>query len=74
MLDRFHGSEGRPLLVEALRGQDIIGDDAALAELIAKSVAVENFEPGDVVMQEWGTDNDLCFVLAGVVSVRVLGP
>ena len=73
MLDRFHGSEGRPLLVEALRGQDIIGDDAALAELIAKSVAVENFEPGDVVMQESGTDNDLCFVLAGVVSIRVLG-
>ena len=73
MLDRFHGPEGRPLLVEALEGQSIIGDDAALAELIAESVAVENFEPGDVVMQESGTDNDLCFVLAGVVSVRVLG-
>ena len=73
MLDRFHGPEGRPLLVEALRSQSIIGDDVALAELIAESVGVENFEPGAVVMQETGTDNDLCFVLAGVVSVRVLG-
>ena len=73
MLDRFYGPEGLPLLVEALRTQSVIGDDAALAELIAESVDVETFEPSAVVMQESGTDNDLCFILAGLVSVRVLG-
>ena len=73
MLGRFHGPGGRPLLIEALRTQSIIGDDVVLAELIAESVEVENFEPGAVVLQESGIDNDLCFVLAGVVSVRVLG-
>ena len=73
MLDRFSGSEGRPLLVEALRTQSLIGDDVCLAELIAASVEVEAFKPRAVVMQESGTDNDLCFVLSGVVSIHVLG-
>ena len=73
MLNRFYGAEGRPLLVEALRTQSVTGDDAALAELIAASVEVEAFEPGAVVMQESGADNDICFILAGVVSIRVLG-
>ena len=73
MLDRFYGLEGLPLLAEALRTQSVIGDDAALAELIAASVEIEAFEPGAVVMQESGADNDICFILAGVVSVRVLG-
>lgn len=73
MLNRFYGPEGWPLLIEALRTQSIIGDDVALAELIAESVDIETFGPGAEVMQESGTDNDLCFVLAGVVSIRVLG-
>ena len=73
MLDMFYGPEGRPLLVEALRTQSVTGDDAALAESIAASVEIEAFEPGAVVMQESGADNDICFILAGVVSIRVLG-
>ena len=73
MIDRFHGPEGRPLLAEALRTQSVIGDDADLAELIAASVEVEAFEAGTVVMRESGAYNDICFILAGVVSVRVLG-
>lgn len=73
MLDRFSGLKGRPVLFEALRTQSIIGDDAALSKLIAASVEVEGFKAGTVVMQEVGTNNDLCFVLAGMVSVRVLG-
>ena len=73
MLDRFSGSEGRPLLVEALRTQSVIGDDPALAELIAASAEVEAFEPGAAVVQESASDNDICFILAGVVSIRVLG-
>ena len=73
MLDRFNGLEGRLLLTEALRTQSVIGDDTSLAESIAAAVEVEAFKPGAVVMQESGTENDLCFILAGVVSIRVLG-
>ena len=73
MLDRFYGPEGRPLLVEALRTQSVIGDDAALAESIAESALVQAFEPGAVVMQESGSDNDICFILVGVASIHVLG-
>ena len=73
MLDRFYGPEGRPLLVEALQIQSTIGDDAVLAEKIAASVEVETFEPGTVLIEDSAADNDICFILAGVVSIRVLG-
>ncbi len=73
MLDRFDGPEGRPRLVEALRTQNIIGDDAALAGLIADSAKVEGFKPCSVLIEDSAADNDILFILAGVVSIRVLG-
>lgn len=73
MLSRFDGPEGRPLLIEALRTQPIIGDDATLAEKIADSVEVVAFEPSSVLIEDSASDNDICFILSGVVSIRVLG-
>lgn len=60
-------------MVESLRTQPIIGGGADLAELVAASVEVEAFEPGSVLIEESATDNDIFFILTGVVSIRVLG-
>ncbi len=73
MLRRFDGPEGLGLLVESLRTQPVIGDGSDLAELVAASVEVEAFEPGSVLIEDSATDNDISFILAGVVSIRVLG-
>ena len=73
MLSRFDGPEGRRLLIEALRTQPVIGDDATLAGKIADSVEVAAFEPDSVLIEDSASDNDICFILAGVVSIRVLG-
>ena len=71
MLRRFDGPEGRHLLIEALRTQSVIGDDATLAEKIADSVEVVAFEPDSVLIEDSAADNDICFILTGVVSIRV---
>lgn len=71
MLCRFDGPEGRRLLIEALRTQPVIGDDATLAEKIADSVEVAAFEPDSVLIEDSAADNDIYFILTGVVSIRV---
>ena len=70
MLERFTGQEGRRFVVEALRGQPIIGD---LAEIICDNAEVIGFGTGSTILQESASDNEICFILTGVVSIRVVG-
>ena len=71
MLQRFCGQDGRTHLVEALEIQPIINGDTAIAKAISECVEIELFEPGCCIMEESAPDNDLHFILAGVVSIRV---
>lgn len=73
MLQRFCGRDGHTHLVEALEMQPIINGDTAVANAISGRVAVESFEPGSSIIEEAASDNDLYFILAGVVSIRVAG-
>ena len=73
MRQRFESPEGRRSLIEALRSQPIVGGDAAIAELIADCSAVVSYTPGSSIIDESAYDNDLYFVISGVVSIRVLG-
>ena len=73
MLQRFCGQDGRTHLVEALEIQPIINGDAAIAESISGYIDVESFEPGSGIIEESAPDNDLYFILSGVVSIRVSG-
>ena len=73
MLQRFCGQDGRNHLVEALEIQPIINGDTAIAKAISGCVEVKSFETGSSVIEESAPDNDLYFILAGVVSVRVSG-
>lgn len=71
MLRRFTGPEGPQLVVAALRNQPVIGDDADLAETVCKSAEIVGFKPGSTVIEESGPGNDICFILAGEVAIRV---
>ena len=73
MLQRFCGPDGRIQLVEALRLQPIVGDDTTIAEAICECAELAFFRPGSNIIEESGPDNDLYFILAGVVSIRVSG-
>lgn len=73
MLQRFCGQNGRTQLVEALHIQPIVNGDIAIAKAISGLVEVESFESGSSIIEESAPDNDLYFILAGAVSIRVAG-
>ena len=73
MLQRFYGSDGHVHLIEALKLQPIVNGDTTMAKAISGCVEVESFEPGSSIIEESAPDNDLYFIAAGVVSIRVSG-
>ncbi len=73
MFQRFSGPGGHFNLVQALEIQPIVNGDTAIANAISGCVEVASFEPGSNIIEESAPDNDLYFILAGVVSIRVSG-
>ena len=73
MLARFTGQERQRLVVEALRNQPVIGEGAKIAEAIYDCVEIEGFAPGSTIIEESASDNDICFILSGTVSIQVGG-
>ena len=73
MLERFTGPDGRQFVVDALRAQPAIGEDADLAETIWDQVELIGISPGSTIIEELAPDNDICFILTGSVSIRVAG-
>jgi CRP/FNR family cyclic AMP-dependent transcriptional regulator len=76
MISRFKGEQGRTALIEALRGQQIIRDEAELAEEIrgvCQLVAVRAGSLHSEFIREGDDDNSLYFILMGRVSIRIHG-
>ena len=73
MFQRFNGPDARPFLIEALLTQPIVGGDTRMAEALAASAEVTPFPSGSGIVEESAPDNDLYFILAGNVSIRVFG-
>ena len=73
MLQRFDGPDSRPFLIDALLIQPIVGGDTRLAEALADSAEVTLIPSGSSIVEESAPDNDLYFILAGTVSIRVFG-
>ena len=73
MLERFTGREGQSFVIDALRDQRVVGEADSLAETISDRAEILGFTSGAAIIEEAAPDNDIYFILAGVVSVRVGG-
>ena len=73
MLERFTGQDGRTFVIDALRDQSVTSGDARLAETVCNHAEVVGFSQGSTIIKESAPDNDIYFILAGVVSIRVGG-
>ena len=73
MLARLTGREGRTFVIDALRDQPIVGEGVNLAETIHDHAEILGFIPGAAIVEESAPDNDIYFILAGAVSIRVDG-
>lgn len=73
MIERFHGSENRNRLIEAIKRQTIVRDDEALANAISDQLELAEFEAGAPIIAQGGYDDDLYLILAGRAAVIVNG-
>ena len=76
MISRFQGSDGKLRLIKALREQQLIRDEEALAAEIAELAGVIQFEPTsgkNEIIRQGASDNEIFLILAGEVSIRVHG-
>lgn len=73
MLERFQGKDGRVGLLNALRSQFIVDGSSDIADKIASASQVREYAPGTALFTQGERGSDLCFILAGRVSVHVDG-
>lgn len=70
LADRFAEEDE---LIEALRGQKIVGRDRAVATALAQAGEIVTFAPGEELMRQGGCDDECFFLLAGKVDLKVNG-
>lgn len=73
MKERFQGKDGRAALLNALRGQFLVDGKSEPADMIASAVMVKEYAPGETLFVQGERGSDLCFILAGQVSVSLSG-
>lgn len=71
MLERFQGKDGRVALLNALRNQFLVDGNSDIADKIASTTQLKDYPPGTPLFIQGERGGDLCFILAGKVSVRV---
>ena len=72
MKERFEG-DGRPNLIDALKRQEFVSGDTAIAEEMAKQGELLEFPKGFKIITEGGEDNDIYLLIAGSVSIVIKG-
>ncbi len=72
MKERFEG-ENRPRLIAALKRQEFSLGKDEIAETLAEKGELIEFDVGQHVISQNATDNDLYFLVSGVVGIVVNG-
>lgn len=77
MIHRFEGDAGKRLRIEAMANQKLVGGNRELAEALADDAELKEVRPGDVLIEQGASDNDIYLIIAGtfdiVVNGRVVG-
>jgi CRP/FNR family transcriptional regulator, cyclic AMP receptor protein len=73
MLPRFEGGDGKRRLVDLLQKQAIVGGDRTIAAEVAAAVTLQELSPGDILIRDGASDNDLFFILTGGFRIVVNG-
>lgn len=71
MESRFTGPAGSRLLLEALKEQQAVAHDDAIAAELAATVDVTLIPVGTELIRQGAGDNDGYFILAGALSIKV---
>lgn len=72
MKERFEG-DNRPNLIDALKRQEFVGGENALAQAMAEQGQLLEFPKGHKIIIQGGEDNDIYLLVAGDVSIVIKG-
>jgi CRP/FNR family cyclic AMP-dependent transcriptional regulator len=72
MKERFEG-DNRSNLIDALKRQEFVSGDAAIAEAMAEQGQLVEFVKNDKLIVQDGEDNDIYLLLSGLVSIVIKG-
>jgi CRP/FNR family cyclic AMP-dependent transcriptional regulator len=72
MKERFEGTN-RPQLIAALKRQEFVCASSEIAEALAERGVLVEFQPNENLVVQGGIDNDVYFLIAGVVGIVVNG-
>lgn len=73
MLERYQGKDGRAALLNALRSQFIVDGHSEVADRLASAAQIREYAPGVSLFNQGERGSDLCFIVAGSVSVQMDG-
>lgn len=73
MIERFEGQEGFKRLVEAIRRQPVALNEQTIALAFAESCSLRQYSQGTALITQNATDNDICLILSGSVSIQIHG-
>ena len=71
MLERYQGKDGRAALLNALRSQFIVDGQSEIADRLASAAQIREYAPGTALFNQGERGSDVCFILAGKVSILV---
>jgi CRP/FNR family transcriptional regulator, cyclic AMP receptor protein len=73
MINRYKGTSGQRLLIDAILQQPIIYGKNDIATKLAPFSELISYDPGQLIIKQDDTDNDLYLIVVGQVSVVVHG-
>jgi CRP/FNR family transcriptional regulator, cyclic AMP receptor protein len=71
LLSRFRGTNGRRLLIDAIRSQKIVAGNKAIARALAATAQLRELQAGETLIGQGGADNDLYLLLSGAVDILI---
>jgi CRP/FNR family cyclic AMP-dependent transcriptional regulator len=71
VIERFQGVSGKANLIDALKQQEIVGNDDGFAERLAAKGSLVEFTLGDTIIEQRAGDNDVYFIVNGEAEVFV---
>ncbi len=73
LIKRFSGRAGKVRLIEALRTQELVAGDQQIATKLAAVATRHEYPANCELMRQGNCDNDIYFIISGLVSVKVNG-
>lgn len=73
MLERFNGEQGHRLKIEALMQQRMVLGNSSIATEIADKSTLRAFQPGETLITQHSTENEVLFLISGSVDIIING-